>query len=108
MRAGEAPIANGSAMAHTAMRHVRAQRLLEQGGERADLLFAETTGQDRGMRAQHLDVWARRKALDESGAVVVARLFEEEHAVMLGEPRKEVLRSLNYEVPAQVGIDHEV
>ena len=76
--------------------------------QRRELVVVEAAGLDRRVRAQHLDALARRRALEIGRAAGVHRLLDEDDVVVAGEPRQQVLRTLEDELPAQVREDDEV
>src|SRR5688572_30763085 len=59
------------------------------------------------MRPADEHVWRRLTRLQALLRLAGQRLFEEIDAIVLGEPRQQMLRPLEYEVPAQVREDDE-
>ncbi len=76
--------------------------------ERRELVVVEAPVLDRRVRAQHLDSLARRRALEIGGAARVHRLLDEDDVVVARQPRQQVLRPLEDELPTQVREDDEV
>jgi hypothetical protein len=63
---------------------------------------------DRRVRTQNANVRRGLDRLEVGGASVEDGLLEEDDAVMLGEPRQEVLRTLEDKVPPQVGENEQI
>jgi hypothetical protein len=62
----------------------------------------------RQARPQHLHTRCRCRELQARRAVVRHRLLDHQHRPLARQPRQQVLRALQHEVPAQVAEDDQV